>query len=814
MTRPVVCALVLSGALSASGATAAPLDRALLDRYCVTCHNARLKTGGLTLDDVDLTQPASRAGVLEKVVLKLRGGQMPPPGRPRPEKVALDAFVADLETALDKAPLNPGRTAAHRLNRLEYVAAVRDLLDLEIDPALLPADDPGVGFDNNADVLSVTPGLMNRYMSAAAKVSRLAIGDPAIRPGSTVYQASEFAHQDVRMGEDFPFGTHGGLAVRHPFPLDGEYTLKLLLQRNTIGDTIRGIDDEHEIQIRLDHALVKRFAVGGRFKGFDPGLVNGIPEDDVDGRRLHTYRLSADEHLELRIPVKAGTHLVVAAFTDTVPAVREQVPLVPSSLKRSNFTDDAGDPGIERVTIVGPHVATVPADTPSRRRIFLCRPSSDRDAERCARTILGTLARRAYRREPSEADLSELMRLYRLGREDGGFESGVEFALETLLWSPAFLFRIEHDPAGALPGSVYKVSDLELAARLSFFLWKSIPDDELRDVAAQGRLREPAVLERQVRRMLADARSKRWMNDFVGQWLTVREVQGHEPDPDTFRDFDDNLRQAMTEETELFFQSQVRGNKSVLDLLRADYTFLNARLAQHYGVPGVYGSHFRRVAVTDPNRQGLLGQASILTVTSYAHRTSVVLRGKWVLETLLGSPPPPPPPNVPPLKENEAGAPPRSLRERMEQHRKSPGCATCHAPMDPLGFVLENFDATGRWREIDEGGRIDPVGVLPGGGTVEGPSGFRAYLLARSDEVARTVTRKLLEYALGRSLEYYDAPSVRKLVRQAARDDYRWSSLILGIVQSAPFQMRRVADAGPASASGNGSASVPARVGP
>lgn len=779
-----------------SNQSTAPVDRALLDRYCVTCHNERLKTAGLTLDKIDVTQAAAHAEVLEKVARKLRAGQMPPAGRPRPEKAAVEAFVTALEGALDRAASaapNPGRVAVHRLNRLEYVNVIQDLLALDIDPAMLPVDNPGVGFDNNADVLSVTPALMARYMSAATKVSRLAIGNPAtIRPASQVYEASEFAHQDVRMGEDLPFGTHGGLVARHAFPLDGEYALELRLQRTTIADTIRGLDDEHEIQVRIDHVLVKRFRVGGEHKGYDPGLLNAIPDEDVKGHQLHTYRLTADEHLKFRMPVKAGTRLVTAAFTDIAPSVSEVVPLRPSSRKRSNFTDDADAPGIARITIAGPYEATAAEDTPSRRRIFVCRPTSASDAESCARTILSTLARRAYRRPVTDADLGELMGLYRIGSKDSDFDAGIELALEALLASLSTVFRIEHDPARATPGTVYRLSDLELASRLSFFLWKSIPDDALVEVATKGRLHEPTVLAQQVRRMLADPKARRWTNDFVGQWLAMRNIETHEPDPSVFPEFDDNLREAMAKETQLFFENQVREDRSILDLLRADYTFMNDRLARHYGVPNVYGSHFRRVTVNDERRLGLLGHGSLLTVTSYADRTSVVLRGKWVLENLLGAPPPPPPDNVPALGENKPGAAPKSLRERMEQHRRNPVCAACHASMDPLGFALENFDGTGRWREKDGAVSINAASTATDGATIDGPAGFRQYLLSRRAEFLRTVTEKLLTYAIGRELEYYDAPAVRQLVRNAAPEDYRWSSLILGIVTGAPFQMRRV----------------------
>jgi hypothetical protein len=786
-----IAASVSVRAVASQATSPAAIDRTLVDRYCVSCHNTRLKTGGLALDTVDFSQVAEHAAVLEKVVHKLRSGQMPPQGARRPGKAEIGAFLGSLEASLDALPVNPGRLTAHRLTRLEYVNAVKDLLDLDINPDLLPPDTAGVGFDNNADALVITAGLMNRYMSVASKTSRLAIGDAGMRPAVQEYRASEFAYQDRRMDDDLPFGSYGGLAVCHNFPLDGEYTFQLRLQRNTIGDTIRGLEDEREVQVRIDHALVKRFRIGGQYKGFDPGLVNSAAEDDVEGRKLHTYRLTADDALELRVPVKAGPRLVAVAFTDIAPSVSEQVPLRPSSPKRWTFTEDAGYPGIQRIVITGPETGGAAGDTPSRRRIFQCQPRTPRDAEPCARSILSSLAKRAYRRPLESVDVDELMRLYRSGSSEGGFEAGIGMALETLLWSPAFLIRMENDPPGLAPGVTYRLNDLELASRLSFFLWKSIPDDELIEVAARGKLRSPAELNRQVRRMLADPRSKRWMNDFVGQWLTVRNLKGHEPDPDTFPDFDDNLRQSMLRETELFFESQVRDDRSVLDLLRADYTFVNERLARHYGIPNVYGSHMRRVAVADPVRQGLLGHASVLTATSYADRTSVVLRGKWVLETLLGAPPPPPPANVPPLQDNKPGAPPASLRQRMEQHRSNPVCSACHAPMDPLGFSLENFDAIGHWRETDSGARIDAVSTALDGATIDGPAGFRQYLLGRGDEFVQTVVRKLLEYAVGRSLEYTDGPVVRRLTRSAAEHDFRWSSLILEVVQSAPFQMRR-----------------------
>ncbi len=794
---------------AAAPTPATPLDRALLDQYCVTCHNEKLKTAGLTLQTLDLTAVAPNADVLEKIARKLATGQMPPAGRPRPDKAAADAFVTKLEAALDQSAAgapNPGRVVVHRLNRLEYVNAVHDLLALDIDgSALLPADNGGVGFDNNADILSVTPALMNRYLSTATKVSRLAMGDPTIRPTIQVYRASEWGTQTTRANEDQPFGTHGGLAVRHAFPLDGEYRIKIRLQRNFFGGTIHGIDDEHEIEVRLDGGVVQRYKVGGKYKGADAGILIAIPEDEPEMQKLHAYHLDADQDFNFRIAVKGGTRLVTAAFTDRAPSVSEMVPLRPRSLKNSNF-DDASDPGIDSIEISGPSDAKVPDDTASRRQIFVCRPVSPPDEEPCARKILSTLARRAYRRPVADVDVRELLHLYTLGRQEGNFDAGIGRALEGLLALPAFLFRIEHDPAGAKPAAVYRVSDLELASRLSFFLWKSIPDDDLLDVAVRGRLKEAPVLAQQVRRMLGDPKAARFLNDFVGQWLTIRNIQAQEPDPVKFPEFNDNLRAAMLKETELFFESQVREDRSVLDLLRADYTYLNETLARHYNVPKVYGDHFRRVPVTDAARQGLLGQASILTVTSYAHRTSVVLRGKWVLENLLGTPPPPPPPNVPPLKENDGRSAPTSLRERMESHRRNPVCASCHARIDPNGFALENFDATGKWRTTDEGAPIEAGSTLADGTKVDGVTGFRAVLLSRSDQFIRTVTEKLFAYAMGRSLDYYDAPTVRQLVRDAARDQNRWSALILGIVSSQPFQSRRVQEprAAPATAAAQG----------
>ena len=757
-----------------------PPSRELFDRYCVTCHNERLQTAGLLLDRLDVSRVHANAETLEKVVRKLRSGQMPPAGRPRPDAEAIDAFAGALEAALDHAAAarpDPGRVASRRLNRLEYVNAVADLLDLEVDgEALLPSDMAGFGFDNNADVLSITPALMSRYIAAATRISRVAVGSPDNRPVMQVYKVG-YERRDVRRSEDMPFATHGGLAVRHTFPLDGEYRFAIRLKRNETIETIDGIaEDEHQIELRIDHALVRRFPIGGRFPGPDPGMLIAVPEDDAAGQRLHEYRMTADHELEVRVQVNAGTRLVSAGFTDSAPS-----PNVPADL-----------PGIDVLYVSGPFDGTVPEDTPSRRRIFTCRPDGGAAAEEetCAREILGALARRAYRRPVRDADVEPLLAVYREGRAAGGFEAGVERALEALLSMPGFLLRVERQPAGTRPGGVYRLTDLELASRLSFFLWKSIPDDELLDLAAADRLRDPDVLAAQVRRMLADRRATRFLNDFVGQWLQIRNIHSQDPDGALFAGFNDSLRNAMVRETELFFESQVREDRPIPELLQADYTFLNEQLARHYGVDDVYGSRFRRVTWNDDRRHGLLGHASLLTVTSYANRTSVVLRGKWVLETLLGSPPPPPPANVPPLEENDRRNP-TSLRERMELHRGSPVCASCHRRMDPLGFAMENFDAIGRWREDDGGARIDSTIELSGR-VVDGPRAFREALLAEGDdEFIRTVAEKLLTYALGRGVDYYDQPAVRRITRELAGDGYRWSSLVQAVVASDQFRMRR-----------------------
>ena len=784
----VSCALLLAGG-AVSPAAAGPADRrALLDTYCTACHNDRLRTAGLVLESgaVDAADLGAHAEVWEKVLRKVRSGQMPPAGRRRPDAGSAARFTGALAAELDAlaaAAPDPGRPAVHRLNRTEYVNAVRDLLHLEIDGrALLPADDSGHGFDNNADVLTMSPALLDRYVSAATKIGRLAVGDPDVSPASATYRIPRSMRQHERMSEALPFGTRGGIAVRHMFPLDGEYLVRVRLSRD--GDYgIGGLDRGDELEVRLDRRRVAAFTAGGveELKGLTYDSQEPIPLDRPDLLERKIYDNTADEGFEVRLQVEAGLREVGAAFVRYAG--------VPEAGGRGSR-----GPSVGHVEILGPYDAAAPDGTPSRERIFVCRPLTAGEELPCAREILSALARRAYRRPVQAADVDALLGFYEAGRLEGGFDTGIQFALERLLVDPEFLFRVERDPAGMAAGAVYGLSDVELASRLSFFLWSSIPDDELLAAAERGDLSRPAVLERQVRRMLADPRASGLVNNFASQWLLVRNVRFAEPDRALFPEFDGNLRDALARETELLFEDQFRRDRSILDLLRSDYTFVNSRLARHYGIPGVYGSHFRRVALADERRHGLLGHGSVLTVTSYPNRTSPVLRGKWVLENLLGAPPPPPPPDVPSLGE-ESKSKPATVRERLEQHRANPACASCHARMDPLGFALENFDPIGRWRERDGALPIDASADLPDGSTVDGPVAFRNALLARHEEFAGNFTEKLMTYALGRGVTYHDAPAVRAIVREAGVSEYRWSDVILGIVRSVPFRMRKVPQA-------------------
>ena len=787
------------GAVAAQTAAAAEEGQALIRQHCVGCHNDRTLAAGLSLQQVDPVAAGTDAvetELWEKVVRKLRTRAMPPPGRPRPSDAEYEALAGGLEAALDAAAgaaPNPGRRpAVHRLNRAEYGNAIRDLLALEIDArSLLPADDSGYGFDNIADVLSVSPMLTERYLSAARKISRLAVGDPSIAPATEIFAVDKYLKQDARVSDHLPFGSRGGLAVRHTFPVDGEYVVKVYLAR-TYDGRLRGLANRHELEIRLDGTLVETLAVGGP-----------LVDDDGNPRR-RDYRNSPDDGQEVRFSVPAGLHLLAVSFVDQA-AVAEGMRRPHYAVTSYEYAgDQTVDPGVGRVELRGPYNVTGRGDTPSRRAIFTCRPASAAEPsgpeeDACAREILAALGRRAFRRPLDETDLEMLLGFFRMGRDDGDFDAGIEMALRRALVSPDFLFRRERDPEGLAPGAPYAISEPELAARLSFFLWSSIPDDELLDLAERGELRRPGVIEAQVARMLADPRAHAIVDNFGGQWLYLRNMALVAPDPYAFADFDANLREAMAQEMALFLDSQMREDHSVLDLMTSDQTFVNQRLAEHYGIPNIYGNHFRRITVDGDlaPRRGLLGKGSLLTVTSYAHRTSPVVRGKWLLENILGAPPPPPPPDVPALAENDdTGAPPRSVRERLEAHRANPVCASCHRVMDPLGFALENFDAIGRWRTTSDAGTpVDAGGELADGTPVSGPASLAAALLRRPENFVTTVTEKLLTYGLGRGVEYYDAPAIRRIVREAAADEYRWSALIAGIARSVPFQMRR----GPAS---------------
>ena len=754
----------------------------LLDQYCVTCHSDKLRTGGLSLQSADLSKVPENAETWEKVIRKIRVEAMPPQGMPRPDKATMSAFAASLENAIDReasARPNPGHASLHRLNRSEYANAIHDLLALDVDTAtLLPPDDESYGFDNIADVLKTSPSLLERYMAASWNISRLAVGDPAIGATSAIYRARADLSQNEHI-EGLPLGTRGGITVKHNFPLDGEYTIKVRLWRVT-ADMIRGLEDQHQVEISVDGLRAKLVRIGG-------------PEDQhLSETNSGASTIDIDSRLTVRVPVKAGPRQVTATFLTAIESEAQDDNILKPFI-RSNYDvlDYRGEPVVDRITIEGPLKTTGPGDTPSRRKVFVCRPANSADEVPCAKKIISTLARRAYRRPVTDNDMETLIGFYQLGRNnDGNFELGIEAAIQRILASPEFIFRFEPDPANVTPDKPYRITDLELASRLSFFLWSSIPDDQLLTVASQGKLKDPAVLDQQVKRMLADKRAETLVTNFADQWLYLRNLKNIQPDFQTFPDFDDNLRQAMKRETELFFGSIISENRSVLDLLNADYTFVNERLARHYGIPNVYGTDFRKVTITDEKRRGLLGQGSILTVTSMPNRTSAVLRGKWILTNLLGNPPNPPPPNVPALKENEAGAKKLSLRERMEQHRANEPCKGCHKLMDPLGFSLENFDAVGQWRTNDDGSQIDPSGTLFNGANVDGPVSLRNMLTSNPDVFAKVLTEKLMTYALGRGVEYADMPTVRGILRDASHDNYRFSSIVLGIVKSTPFEMK------------------------
>jgi hypothetical protein len=726
-------------------------DRAFLDQYCITCHNERAKVGGLALDKFDLARPGDNAETWEKVLVKLRGGMMPPSGARRPERPVMDTFASNLETAIDRtaaAKPNPGTTALHRLNRTEYANAIRDLLGLPIDATtLLPPDDAAEGFDNVADVLGVSPLLIQGYVAAAAKISRIAVGNPEMSADKATYRIPRGLTQADHI-EGLPLGTRGGMLIQHTFPLDGEYDFRIA--RSGVGVAQTGVGGDDEIEI------------------------------SVNGERV--YLAGRNSPRDIRLAMKAGPQSIGIAILKkrNVRGVDDLYDVFSASL------------GISNVSITGPFNASGPGDTVSRRRIFVCRPTSASDESPCAKRILRTLARRAFRQPVSDSDVSmeTLMSFYETGRAQSTFDTGIEQALARILVDPRFLYRFEKEPANIAAGASYRLSDLELASRLSFFIWSSIPDDELLEAATQGKLSQPAMLERQVRRMLADPRADALAKNFGGQWLYLRDLKNAKPEAD---DFDENLRQSIRRETELMFESMVREDRSIIDLLNADYTFVDERLARHYGITNIRGSQFRRVTLEkDDPRRGLLGKASFLTVTSAANRTSPVSRGKWILENVLGVPAPAVPASVPPLKENTERTDGKvlSMRQRMEEHRSNPACASCHKIMDPIGFSLENFDLTGKWRDTDEKNPVNASGELVDGTKLNGPADLRQALVGRSDAFVTTATEKLLTYALGRGVHYYDMPAVRSVIHDAARNDYRFSSLVLGIVKSAPFQMK------------------------
>ena len=725
--------------LGRSAARSTTDDAALLKQYCLTCHNDRVKSGGLVLE-ADVTAVAADRAGWEKVVRKLRTGMMPPSGAPRPERQRLDALAASLETRLD-ASADPRASletpALHRLNRTEYANAIRDLLDLTVDVTpLLPADGSSEGFDNVADALSVSPSLIQGYVSAAMKISRLAVGDRTMAPSQVVYPAPPALAQDRHI-EGLPLGTRGGMLVRHTFPLDAEYEI-------TIGGGAAGAD------VTLDGA-----------------------------------RVTVQNTRRFRIPVTAGPHTIGVAMVDRTRAAGVDDAYSDFRSASNGFTTGGG---VQNVAIMGPFNPTGPGDTPSRRRIFSCRPAGPAE-DACARTIVSRLARHAYRGTVSAKDIDTLLTFYKQGRARGDFETGIQEALARILVAPAFLYRVEEAPANVAAGSIYRINDLDLASRLSFFLWSSIPDEQLLDLAAKNRLRDQATLRQQVTRMIADPKADAFISNFAGQWLYLRELANVQTEAPGF---DDNLRRSFRRETEMLFGTIVRENRPLLELLDADYTFVDERLARHYRIANVRGSHFRRVALEPTNpRRGLLGHGSMLTVTSVANRTSPVMRGKWILENLLGAPPPQPPPGVETnLSEGEEVAKTTTLRQRLERHRASPICASCHNIMDPLGFALENFDLIGAWREMDGPSKIDSSGRLADGTPLNGPLELRTAVLSRSEAFATTATEKLFIYALGRPIHAEDMPMVRTVVRRAARDGYRSTALIMGVVESEAFSKR------------------------
>jgi hypothetical protein len=756
----------------------------VVKQYCVTCHNARTKAGELVLDGIDANDVAAHGEIWEKVVRKLQRGAMPPQGARRPDPETYRAVLGRLVSELDRAAelhSHPGQPLPHRMNRAEYANAIRDLLGLDLGDVstLLPADDSAFGFDNVAEALGFSSVLLERYVTVGGRLAALAVGDRDLAPGSETFVLRQDYSQDQHV-EGQPFGTVGGLLRRFTFPLDAEYEVSASLMRTNV-DVPRGLEDPRQVEFTVDGTRVFLTSIGGNGPVLQPG--------DAEAR-ANTTRLSrgdaVDRQLHVRVPVKAGPHEVGVAFLQR--SLGENTRRLQPYRSSFDSFDATGMPHIRTLTITGPYNIAGPGDTPSRRRVFVCRPSKPSDEEACAARILTTLAHRAYRGMGTPSDEERLLEFYRAGRREKDFDTGIERALHRILASPKFLLRVERGPAEAPIGSVYRLSDLDLASRLSYFLWSSIPDDELLKVASEGRLKKPEVLDQQVRRMLADPKSDAIVQNFAGQWLQIRNLRNSVPSEDLFPEFDDNLRQALARETELFFESIVREDHSVVDLLTANYTFVNERLAKHYKIPNVYGSQFRRVTITDDARRGLLGQGSILTSTSNANRTSPVERGKWVLTNLVGMPPAPPPPVVPALKETSDNGATLTMRQQMELHRQNAVCSSCHKLMDPIGFAMENFDGVGSWRSTDAGTPIDASGAFIDGTQLNGVVSLREAIVRRPEVFVGAMTEKLLTYALGRGLDYHDMPAVRAIVRQAGARDYRFSSVVLGIVTSVPFQ--------------------------
>ena len=780
----VFLTVVAGWQVSVSSQPAAPPERKFLNRYCTGCHNDDVKAGDMTLSQFDLTRIDQNPKLAEKIIYKLRGGLMPPPGVPRPDAATAAAFASALEKVIDEAAAarpNPGRPYLHRLNRTEYANSIRDLLGVQVDVAtLLPPDNMSHGFDNMSDVLTISPALMDAYIRAAGKISRQAVGDPGAPAITSSYYNSRVVSQD-RHVEGTPFGTRGGIGVMHHFPADGEYVFRLRFYHHPVGPLFginQGKGQQIEVAVNLQRVALL---------DIDPLMT---PEGIVTPP----------------IKIKAGPQRISASFINKFDGpIEDEFRLVEQTLVDLTIGAVPGTttlPHLRELSITGPTNISGISDTPSRRKIFTCRPARGANETLCAKTIISTLARKAYRRPVTNTDIEELLAFYKTGRSEGSFDAGIRTAIQAILSSPEFVFRFERTPANVAAGTNYRITDLELASRLSYFLWSSAPDDRLITLASQGRLKNAAVLEREVRRMLADRRSQTLATNFAAQWLTLQNLRDANPDLLLYPSFDKALARSMRRETELLFESIMREDRNLLDLLSADYTFVDGRLARHYSIPNVIGNRFRRVAVTDENRKGLLGHAGVLMLTSLANRTSPVKRGKYVMEVLLGAPPPPPPPSVPDLPENSEGrtghvAMPLSVRERMEQHRKDPNCAGCHRLMDPIGLALENFDAVGMWRTKDSGFLIDPTGKLLDGTALDGPASLRQALLRREDQIVRAFTEKLLAYALGRVVDFRDMPVVRSIAREASTNNHRFSSFILGIVRSAPFQMRRAEDPAP-----------------